>query len=193
MRKLIAVLWLFSVWAGATCEPLGAEPVISEVVQHYRITGNTAQDLRWEMNQKGPGGENGKRFDAYTGWRVNWNYRWWENSDICRLTSVTTRVRVTFTLPAWQNYSSADPGLKQKWNRYYKALYEHEKGHRDFGIQAAREIERSILNVSSRKNCDLLERDANAAAEATLDRYIILEKQYDVRTAHGAKTGAIFP
>ena len=111
MRKMIAVLGLLIVWAGATCEPLGAEPVISEVVQHYRIAGNTAQDLRREMNQKGPGGENGKRFDAYTGWRVNWNYRWWENADVCRLTSVSTRVRVTFTLPAWQNYRSADPGL----------------------------------------------------------------------------------
>lgn len=147
MRKLIGAVWLCTLWAGIICEPLRAEPVINEGVGYYQIVGNTAQDLRREMDQKGPGGKNGKSFDAYTAWYVNWNYRWWESRDTCRITSVSTKLSVTFTLPAWQNYASADARLQQQWDRYYNALYEHEKGHRGFGIQAAREIERAILDV----------------------------------------------
>ena len=193
MRRIYLKITLVWIWLLIACQPLAAEPVINESVHKYRISGLTADELRREMDRKGPAGVGGRRFDAYTAWWVNWNYRWWESSTECRLTAVTTRMRVSFTLPEWDQYDRGSLALKQQWDRYYRALYAHEKGHRDFGLRAAREIEQVIWNVGRRETCGQLEREANAAAQATLDHYIRLEKQYDIETAHGAATGAVFP
>ena len=193
MCRLIFLLLLGMLWTVAFSGPLGAEPAISEQVRNYRISGQTALDIRREMNLKGPDGKNGQDFDAHTAWHVDWRYRWSETPAACRITSVTTRVAVTFTLPLWQDYASAGKALRQQWDRYYQALYEHEKGHRDYGVRAAREIEKTILTIASRENCAVLSRDVEAAANAILDRHIYLEKQYDVRTAHGAAADAVFP
>ena len=193
MRRFCTRLSFFWLWLLIAASPLAAEPVLSESVHKYRISGQTAQELRLEMNRKGPAGAGGRRFDAYTAWWVNWNYRWWENPSECRLTAVTTRVRVSFTLPKWDQYDRGSPELQQKWDRYYEALYAHEKGHRDFGLRAARDIEQDIWRIGPRSTCAQLEKDADAAAQATLDHYILLEKQYDIETAHGAGTGAAFP
>jgi len=186
----LALTWL---WLLIVCPPLAADPVIHETVRKYRISGQTAQELRREMDRKGPAGAGGRRFDGHTAWWVNWNYRWWEIPTECRLTAVTTRLRVSFTLPAWDQYERGSNELKQKWDRYYEALYAHEKGHREFGLRAARDIEQVIWGIGRRETCAQLEREANAAAQATLDHYIQLEKQYDIETAHGAATGAVFP
>ena len=193
MFRVILFTGLLSICAAAFGTPLRAEPVISEEVRHYWIRGETALDLRWDMNAKGPKGRWGIPYDAYTKWQVDWRYRWWETPDSCRITSASTRVRITYTLPSWQNYDDAEAALKSRWDRYYKALYEHEKGHRDLGVRAAQEIENAILNVEPRETCSELSKDADAAAQAVLDRYIQLEKQYDRQTNHGAKTGAMFP
>lgn len=193
MLRLCSWLALAWLWLLITCLPVAAEPVISETVRKYRINGRTAQELRLEMNRKGPAGADGRRFDAYTAWRVDWNYLWWENPAECRLTKVTTRVRVSFTLPEWHQYDRGSPELQQKWDRYYEALHAHEKGHRDFGLRAARDIEQVIGGIGWRRTCAQLEKDANAAAQTILDHYILLEKQYDIETEHGAATGAVFP
>jgi len=193
MFRRFSKLVLAGLWLLVVCPPLAAEPVVKEIVRKYRISGQTAQALRQEMDWKGPVGAGGRRFDAYTAWRVQWNYRWWESPAECRLTAVTTRLRVTFTLPEWDQYNRGSNKLKQKWDRYYEALLAHEKGHREFGLRAARDIEQVIWGVGRRRTCAQLEREANAAAQATLDRYIRMERQYDIQTEHGAATGAVFP
>jgi len=193
MRMLFARLTLVWFWLVIACPPLAAEPVINESVRKYRISGQTAQDLRREMNLKGPAGAGGRRFDAYTAWWVKWNYRWRESTAECRIATVTTRVRVSFTLPQWCQYDRGSPELQQKWDRYFAALYAHEKGHRNFGLNAAREIEQVIRDIGRRGTCAQLEKDADAAAQASLDHYILLEKRYDIETEHGAATGAVFP
>ena len=187
-RLVLAWLWIL-----IACPPLQAEPVIREIVRKYRIKGLNAQELRLEMNRKGPAGAGGRRFDAYTDWRVNWEYRWWETPTECRITAVTTRVRVTFTLPEWVQYDRGSHELQQKWDHYYETLFAHERGHRDFGLRAARDIEKVIWDMGRRETCAQLEKDANAAAQTTLNHYIRLEKQYDIETQHGAATGAVFP
>ncbi|CAD7848280.1 MAG: hypothetical protein [Olavius algarvensis Delta 4 endosymbiont] len=193
MRMFFSRLALAWVWLLITCPTLAAEPVVKEIVRKYRISGQTAQDLRREMNLKGPAGAGGRRFDAYTAWWVKWNYRWWESPSECRITAVATQVRVSYTLPAWDQYDRSSDELKQQWDRYYQALLAHEKGHREFGLRAAREIEQVIWDLGRRGTCAQLEREANAVAQAALDRYILMEEQYDADTAHGAATGAVFP
>ena len=97
------------------------------------------------------------------------------------------------TLPQWVNQDSATPELRAHWNRYYSALVRHENSHAQFGLQTAQAMEQALLNLGSRKNCALLQRDANQLGTQIHRKYTHLEDQFDHNTNHGIKQGAVFP
>jgi len=51
-----------------------AEPSVSETINYYDVSGANAREVRESLNRNGPVSKtNGKRFDAYTGWRISWS------------------------------------------------------------------------------------------------------------------------
>ena len=108
------------------------------------------------------------------------------------MTKVTSTVNVKFTLPKWKNRGDSNGMLRNKWDKYYMALINHENGHKKFGIGAAEEIESQLIKLSS-KSCKTLEKKANALGKNIIDKYASLEKEYDEETNHGMNNGAIFP
>ena len=169
-----------------------ARPELKEETHYYDINGDSADALRREMNSKSKLGENGKNFDAYTRWSVRWHFNWENTASYCSMTTVTTSVEVSFTLPRWVDHDRAPAELRKKWERYYAALIEHEHGHREFGVKAAKAIELSMSGMG-RDSCSALQRDANNQANKILAKYVALEKQYDIDTRHGMNNGAVFP
>jgi predicted secreted Zn-dependent protease len=169
-----------------------ATPKVNINTEYYSIYGSTANELRNEMNTKSSIKQSGNTYDAYTSWFVNWRFNWNENNGQCSMTSVKSTVKVNFTLPKWENSNSAAVNLKQRWKPYYNALIAHENGHKDFGINAAKEVEKR-LSVLSAKNCSSLKSKANSLGKKIIDKYVTLEKEYDKNTNHGMKDGAVFP
>ena len=169
-----------------------AAPKVNINTEYYSIYGSTANELRNEMNTKSSIKQSGNTYDAYTSWFVNWRFNWNENHGKCSMTNVKTTVKVNFTLPKWKNSNSAAVDLKKRWTHYYNALITHENGHKDFGVNAAKEVE-SRLSVLSAKSCSSLKSKANRLGKKIIDKYIVLEKKYDKNTNHGMKNGAVFP
>lgn len=169
--------------------PAGAvPPVVETETTYYTVDGETAQEIRRDMNQKRSG-----KWDAYTKWYVKWRFFWRETKDECTIKRVKTHVDVQFTLPRLATPTRANADAKRRWRRYYDALIAHENGHRDFGVNAATEIGEALLAINSEPSCDELKRAANALGYRILDRYIAEEKQYDIDTNHGMNEGAVFP
>ena len=160
--------------------------------KYYAIYGTSAGELRREMNSKSPITQSGKTYDAYTTWYINWRFNWNTNGEQCKITKVTSTVDVKFTFPKWINRNDSNNTLKSEWDSYYKALTRHENGHKQFGVEAAEEIEGKLMQLSS-SSCQALEEKANAVGKQILDKYISLEKKYDEETNHGMNDGAIFP
>ena len=81
--------------------PLGAdlahaEPTIKENVTYYNVDGATVADVRADLNRKGPISKtDGKRYDAATNWRINWNYTFRSSDQSCSVNAVTVTVEVT--------------------------------------------------------------------------------------------------
>jgi predicted secreted Zn-dependent protease len=169
-----------------------ATPTVNINTEYYSIYGSTATELRNEMSTKSSIKQSGNTYDAYTSWVVNWRFSWNVNNGQCAITSVKSSVDVNFTLPKWENSNSAAVNLKQRWKHYYNALIAHENGHKDFGINAAKEVEKR-LSVLSAKNCSSLKSKANSLGKKIIDKYVIAEKKYDKNTNHGMKDGAVFP
>ncbi|MEJ2164967.1 MAG: DUF922 domain-containing protein [Desulfobacterales bacterium] len=53
----------------------GAEPTIMINYDYYDVEGQTADELREQMNIYGVVWSNGNTYDAYTGWNVKWHYQ----------------------------------------------------------------------------------------------------------------------
>lgn len=165
-----------------------AEPEIDVSVAYYDIYGDAANELRSQMSRKGPRG-----FDAYASWYVRWRFDQRPSGNECRIADVSTSVKVEITLPRWVDEADADDALRARWSSYYTALVEHEYGHRDFGIRAAREIEDALGGLEPQSSCQALTRSANRTGKRLLGKIVAEEKAYDRNTNHGMNDGAVFP
>ena len=129
--------------------------------QFYDIDGRTARELKAAMAESGPQG-----YWAYTTWYVQW-------SGDCRVS-----VKIDYIMPHWADRADGDARLQAEWDRMIEHLWEHEKGHAQHGIEAAREIEAS--------HC--------AGDPHTItDRWANEDNVYDDETNHGVTQGVRLP
>lgn len=179
--------------AWATIPATFAAVDVTDSVERYTINGSTPLELRQEMNNKGPRGNDGRRFDGFTRWFVSWRFRYNNAPGGCTIASVTTSVKVTITLPEWRNESGGDSASHEQWSRYLAALERHEQGHRRHGIAAGHEVDQAIASLPPASTCDALGANANALGASILRKYNQLDLDYDRDTRHGATQGVRFP
>ena len=180
----VSLVWPFY----AACDPL-----VSVEKHYYDVKGRTEVEIRKSLDANTPVLHNGKKFDAYTRWHVHWNFWWNESGNSCAITRVRVSADIRVTLPRLSESPAVPNALIKKWNLYMVALQRHEDGHKSIGVKAAGEIEKQIKNISPGRSCEKLKIDANRLAHSILETYRRLEINYDRRTHHGMKDGAIFP
>ena len=124
--RFVEMCWFAFAAAVLFAAPAAADPAVTVTTNYYTVQGNSVDELRRQMNRKGP-----KGFWAYTDWYVSW-------SNTCRVS-----LRIVYTLPRWRGHDDAPAGLRAKWNTFLANLTAHEKGHGTHGRNAASEIDRS--------------------------------------------------
>jgi predicted secreted Zn-dependent protease len=159
---------------------------------YYDIVGNSAGELRHQMNVKGPIGQGGKRVDGHTHWHVAWSYRYAPAAGGCKVTELSVTVTSTITLPRWAAHS-ADNALIRKWQNYATALRVHEEGHHSHGVRAAEEIRLLRHSINTPDGCSTFERRFESEATSILEKYRRADASYDADTKHGRTQGATFP
>ncbi|WP_223342962.1 MULTISPECIES: DUF922 domain-containing Zn-dependent protease [unclassified Synechocystis] len=168
---------------------VGAEPIIKVEYKYYSIYPNTKWDLNDELNRRSPIIFQGKRYRGYTQWFVRWQYQWWFTAQQCQITTVTTNLDVTYTLPRIPPNHGADPEARRVFNRYLVALFKHEENHKNSGLYAARAIEKALLNLGPFPHCKGLQTKAESTAQQIVQRYRQRDLDYDRQTDHGRKEG----
>jgi predicted secreted Zn-dependent protease len=169
-----------------------AAPTVSERTEEYAVAGTTPEEIRINMNRQRPTVKNGLRLDAFTDWQVRHEYRHSSTAEQCTLTSFTTTVDVVTTLPRWSG-NRGDIALAQRWDRYRRALEEHEKGHAQVGIRAAEAIQSELSKVPPHATCADLQIVIESRVKGILEGAREEEADYDRRTKHGTTQGAVFP
>jgi predicted secreted Zn-dependent protease len=75
MRVPVAMVRGLSVLLGLAAAPARAEPVVTQAMDYYDVTGATPQQVRASLDQLGPTHtRDGKRYDALTYGRVEWRF-----------------------------------------------------------------------------------------------------------------------
>lgn len=171
---------------------LKAEPSIDIRTRFYTVSGTDSASIHRSIQRNGPIGNDGRRYHAYTQWKIDWNYRWTQTQLNCRLSQLSVDLEIHYLLPELQAVESLPSRLRNNWERYYTALYRHEQQHSDYGIQAAQELEQQLSAIGVRP-CGELEDELIQSAQRVLDKYRELEKAFDRDTDHGIRQGVMLP
>jgi predicted secreted Zn-dependent protease len=191
MKGFLSILIPAGLLVGVS--PAHAEPTVHIRVEYYDVHGHSAHELRQSMNRHGNKWTDGATYDALTTWNVMSHYDLAEENGQCRVVSVKVNAEIVHKLPRWVNRSETAPGLVEKWDRYLQALMVHEEGHRDFGIQAARETEEAISGMTTSRGCEELRSVLKARVDELIDQIKKQELEYDQRTDYGRLQGVVFP
>ncbi len=186
LRIYILLLFLFSA-------AIHAQPVIHEQYANYKITGNSAGELRRQMSMLGPTDMTSEHFDASTKWFVKWQYRYLMDGNQCYFTNVNVNVDVTYHFPEWVDFVLGSYHLQKHWNIYMQHLLTHERGHAEHGIEAAAEIDKALTDLPAMQSCEELENTADHIAYQIIAKYNTEDMIYEDDTDHGARQGATFP
>lgn len=183
MERTITCLVLIAGLQACTAAP-------SLDVQYYDVQGTTRQALRRSLAERGPIGDDGVRYHAYTRWFVRWNYRLASSAGGCRVDSLEVSLEATMILPRWSGSKDAPASLRRQWERYVAALRLHEEGHYAHGVAVGDEVRRRLAALGGTENCGRLRQRVDAEGEAVLEAYRKREREYDLHTGHGVTQGA---
>jgi|HubBroStandDraft_2_1064218.scaffolds.fasta_scaffold232786_2 predicted secreted Zn-dependent protease len=178
--------------AGLPLGPPMAHADDTEIV-YYDVVGNSAEELRHQMDTKGPFGEGGRRVDGHTDWKVTWSYQYAPAADGCRFTELGITVSATMTLPRWAPGDDASNALLKKWQAYIASLRVHEDGHYSHGVKAADAIKSLGQSFHTSDGCSIFAKNFNDEAASIIEKYRVADASYDADTQHGRTQGAIFP
>jgi predicted secreted Zn-dependent protease len=171
-----------------------ADPQITERFEYYDVDGMTADEIRADLNRRGPTDSVERRhFDAVTHWHVRWRYTYTQGGRSCKIKSVSTVVQVTYLFPRLADPTSAPADLRLAFSQYLERLLVHEKGHAQNGIDIAARIEDRIRHLPPAATCTALGEIANESGHALIKEAIQRDVDYDAETQHGKTQGARFP
>lgn len=158
----------------------------------YSVSGATLRELWSAQAQQRPWKSNAA-FAARTQWKMTWKFSAAADGDRYRIREFALTTEVTMTLPRWRPPPDADTNVVTHWTRYYQALITHELGHVAIARQAATELRRQVDNLASAGSGAELRNRIQQTVNATQELYRRRERDYDIRTRHGATQGAVLP
>lgn len=109
-------VFLFLLWPllfGSIGFEVGADTGLNLKTVYYKIEGASVEELRQELDARTPISQGGERFHANTSWTVNWNMRWIEGSNSCKVIGVTTRINVMVHCPNGSTTQTLIPSKKR--------------------------------------------------------------------------------
>jgi predicted secreted Zn-dependent protease len=127
---------------------------------------------------------------AYTRTQARWTYTSSRSSTGgCQTSLPAVEVNIRYIVPRLVA-DTVDEEDMLEWRRYLVSLWRHEEGH---GIRALREASEMRDSLSSVRttSCAALNASVNRALDAVSRKYRRLQNEYDTRTGHGARQGAI--
>lgn len=109
--------------------------------------------------------------------------------DGCQIATVHLTVTGEILMPRGEDKGTASSDLQQRWARYYDALKLHEEGHIQNGKELAFLVRERVLGLGTLP-CERLLEVAEGEYQRIYSNLKSRDREYDVRTNHGATQGA---
>jgi predicted secreted Zn-dependent protease len=184
LLSLIACSMLLS--AFALTRTTYAEPELTETTEYYEVKGGYQAEIDNNMLTIGPIAGNKRIAYATMAPRFSWrNITVTADADWCVISNISIQVAVIYNMPQWTGYAGASSDLQRKWDDFYERVQRHEKEHTRQALDAARTMEREVLQIR-RRSCQ-------EAREGIMEAYKKSVEQFkNAAHAMDAKSGEIF-
>jgi predicted secreted Zn-dependent protease len=170
--------------------PAGLNQII-EPTTYYRVYGNTAAQIKTQLQQCPALSRTTGTFGAATGSNVTWQYAWTINSaGTCTISAVKVGLHINMILPAWESTNTAASGLAADWQRMITNLAGHENGHVAVYQQYAVQLLQDLQSLPA-ADCAAAGTQAEAKAAAVIAAMNSANAAYDVHTHHGVAQGVV--
>ena len=189
IRSLRLTIFMICVISYGIVNLAFSAPLVHIGASSYSILGQSSLILSAEMDAKGPLGEDGKIHPAKTKWDLQWRFKQKEVNARCAVDSVQVSLGITHTKPVWRDKSEASQSLTDRWDAFENALRKIQKQHVDLAMEAAKEIEESVLSVTPQKTCEELETMVGAIVRNVKEKYRTLKADYESSTNYGRRVG----
>jgi predicted secreted Zn-dependent protease len=100
------------------------------------------------------------------------------------ITFVSLQPTYSITMPSWRAYTKQPQECKDAWDAMFKALREHEDGHRDLFEAWVKSLATDLEALDGATTADIKERIRSAATDMQSQ-----SDAYDKTTDHGASRG----
>lgn len=157
-------------------------PSLAISTEHYDIRGTTWEQLRREIDAKGPRGWTGMASG-----RVGYDLKTRPEGSRCAVASVQARAETKVQLPAWGNRFEGPRPLQVHWDSVYRTLDLHERGHVAINVEGARDLERAIKAIEPQDTCEAVVAEARRRAEGVWRSISQRQSEYDADTDHGRR------
>jgi predicted secreted Zn-dependent protease len=161
---------------------LTINPSAEVKTEYYDIRGTTWEELKREIDAKGPEGWWGTA-QSSIGYKIG--LREDKASGQCIPHSIQATVASKVRLPAWANRFEGNTRLQGYWDNVLRTLDLHERGHVKISFEGAQEIERALKAIAPRADCSELMGEADRTVREIRERVARRQAMYDDATDHG--------
>ena len=166
---------------------LNAKVLLLESTNHYIVKENNKNILLQSVREASPIRQHGKVFFGQANYDIRWRFWWKSTGKQCRMTKVQTTLKLNYMLP---KLITDDLSITEAWMSWMPKLKVHEKRHGKLAISTAKEIDRQLSGMTPRKNCKILESDANELGNKLMKQLTKANRDYDKKTNHGETENA---
>jgi predicted secreted Zn-dependent protease len=160
--------------------PVQAEPAITKTYSYFRIGGKTAEDLDRELERNGPVTRTtGGRHPGATEIKFGGEVTYIERSGRCQVGGAAVTLRTNLILPRWTNQRRAEKDLRVIWATLSSDIKRHEERHAEIARNHARLLERELLALPARRDCDAVEALVNETTKRVLSEHDRQQMRFD--------------
>lgn len=163
--RRLSILAAASLCLGLTATPnraLHAETIVHKSTSYFTIGGRTAAELDRELQRNGPLLKTtGARHPGATRIKFGGDVTYVEENGRCRISAARVTVTTKILLPRWKYRRSADAKLGLLWDTLSSDIRRHEERHAEIARNHARDMEKSLQALNSRKSCKTLQADVS--------------------------------
>lgn len=148
--------------------------------QTFAVFGRTPRDIWDSLNRRGPATGNRIVWGLHS-WQFDWDIDWDTSAEGCRVADLRIRMSTEITMPDWRHRSGSDQELQELWDEFEFQLRDHEEAHRNYALDAIRDLNSSIRSVQA-PDCETANRRIRTQTNVIMERYRALNSMYDDRS-----------
>ena len=159
----------------------------------FAVAGDSASELRADLDRKRPPSPDGRRFDANVQWSLTWSFHFDPQPRACGLTDATVDLQMLVRLPVLSPDAAPPEAVRDRWDDFTQLLETHEAGHVDNYTNGARALQDAYTTIEPAATCDELRATLADMGASAIDSIRAADIEYDRQTDHGRTQGATFP